>query len=110
MGVGKSWITSAYVLWRLYRDPDYKALVVSASKARSDEFTTFTKRLINEVPFPQYLTVRDDQRDSMIAFHVSAQLFAPTIATRNIEGRKSTQVARFQEEPQLATLNNLFDV
>ena len=28
MGVGKSWITSAYVLWRLYRDPDYKALVV----------------------------------------------------------------------------------
>jgi len=46
----------------------------------------------------------------MIAFHVSAQLFAPTIATRNIEGRKSTQVARFQEEPQLATLNNLFDV
>jgi hypothetical protein len=79
-GAGKSWITSAYVLWRLYHDPDYKALVVSASKARSDDFTTFTKRLINEVPFPQYLTARNDQRDPMIAFHVSAQLFALTMA------------------------------
>ena len=31
-GVGKSWITSAYVCWLLLRDPDHKILVVSASK------------------------------------------------------------------------------
>lgn len=88
-GVGKSWITSAYVLWRLYRDPDYKALVVSASKARSDDFTTFTKRLINEVPFLQYLRARDDQRDSMIAFDVAPAkpAHAPSVKSVGIYGQ-----------------------
>ena len=35
-GVGKSWITSAYVCWILLRNPQAKVLVVSASKQRSD--------------------------------------------------------------------------
>jgi len=30
-GVGKSWITSAFVLWTLYNDPDKKIIVISAS-------------------------------------------------------------------------------
>ena len=41
-GVGKSWITSAYVVWLLYMNPQLNILVVSASKSRSDDFTTFT--------------------------------------------------------------------
>lgn len=69
-GVGKSWITSAYVLWRLYNDPEYKALVVSASKQRADDFSSFTKRLIRDVPFLQHLQPQEGQRDSMIAFDV----------------------------------------
>ena len=44
-GVGKSWITSAYVCWRLLRHPQINILVVSASKERSDQFTTFTLKL-----------------------------------------------------------------
>jgi hypothetical protein len=47
-GVGKSWITAAYVLWRLYVDPDLNILVVSASSARSIEFTQFCQRIISE--------------------------------------------------------------
>ena len=39
-GVGKSWITSAYVVWLLYMNPQLNILVVSASKTRSDDFTT----------------------------------------------------------------------
>ena len=31
-GVGKSFITSAFALWVLYRDPQMKIMVVSASK------------------------------------------------------------------------------
>ena len=38
-GVGKSWITSAYVVWLLYMNPQLNILVVSASKSRSDDFT-----------------------------------------------------------------------
>lgn len=88
-GIGKSWITSAYVLWRLYCDPDYKALVVSASKARSDDFTTFTKRLIKEVPFLQYLQARDDQRDSMVAFDVGPckPAHAPSVKSCGVFGQ-----------------------
>lgn len=47
-GVGKSWICSAYVLWRLYRNPDLNILVVSASKDRSDSFSRFTHSVIEE--------------------------------------------------------------
>ena len=39
-GVGKSWITSAYVVWLLYMNPQLNILVVSASKSRSDDFAT----------------------------------------------------------------------
>ena len=61
-GVGKSWITSAYVVWLLYMNPQLNILVVSASKTRADDFTTFTLRLINEMPILAHLKPREDQR------------------------------------------------
>lgn len=69
-GVGKSWITSAYVIWRLRINPDLKFLVASASKDRANNFTTFTRRLISEIEILQCLTPKTDQRDSMISFDV----------------------------------------
>ena len=48
-GVGKSWITSAYVCHQLLLNPQLNILVVSASKNRADDFSTFTLRLINEI-------------------------------------------------------------
>lgn len=70
-GVGKSWITSAYVCWRLYLDPHGNFLVVSASKDRSDQFSTFTKRLINELPVLTALRPQKGCRDSNIMFDVA---------------------------------------
>jgi hypothetical protein len=69
-GIGKSWVTAAYVCWLLYRDPQLKVMVVSASKLRADDFSTFTLRLIHEVPFLQHLMPREGQRSSKIAFDV----------------------------------------
>lgn len=71
-GVGKSWLTVAYVLWRLYRTPDEKIMVVSASKVRADDFSTFCLRLIQEVPFLHHLQPDPSrgQRESKIAFDV----------------------------------------
>ena len=69
-GVGKSWITAAYVLFRLYHDPQLKILVVSASKERADNFSTFTLRLINDVPWLSHLAPRNGQRNSKISFDV----------------------------------------
>lgn len=69
-GAGKSWITSAYVAWRLYMNPHGNFLVVSASKDRSDQFSTFTKRLIAEVPALAPLKPGTGCRDSNIMFDV----------------------------------------
>lgn len=49
-GVGKSWITVAFVCWALYLNPQLKILVVSASKFHADNFTTFAMRLIMDMP------------------------------------------------------------
>lgn len=67
-GVGKSWITSTYVVWKGRMYPNRKFLVVSASKERADNFTTFTLRLINEIPVLQCLRPRTDQRCSKVSF------------------------------------------
>lgn len=69
-GVGKSWITAAYVLYRLYHNPQLKILVVSASKERADNFSTFALRLVNDVPWLAHLAPKQGQRNSKISFDV----------------------------------------
>jgi hypothetical protein len=88
-GVGKSWITSAFTLWQLYRDPDTKILVVSASKERADAFSTFTLRLISEVPFLRHLKPKEEQRSSKIAFDVgpARAAHAPSVKSVGITGQ-----------------------
>lgn len=70
-GIGKSWVTAAYVCWLLYCNPQLKIMVVSASKTRADDFSTFTLRLIHELPFLQHLIPKGDQRSSKISFDVA---------------------------------------
>ena len=89
-GVGKSWITAAFVLWTLYNDPDKKVMVVSASKDRADAFSIFCQRLILEVPWMSHLKPKnDDQRWSRISFDVgpakAAQ--APSVKSVGITGQ-----------------------
>ena len=57
-GVGKSWITAAFVLWTLFNNPDKKIMVVSASKDRADSFSIFCQRLILEVPWLSQLNLK----------------------------------------------------
>ena len=70
-GVGKSYITAAYVVHQLLLNPQLKFMVVSASKARADDFSTFTQRIIVELPICQHLVAKDGQRWSKIAFDVA---------------------------------------
>lgn len=88
-GVGKSWITSAFVCWLLLRDPQLRILVVSASKDRSDSFTVFTKRLINDIPLLQHLKAQPGQRDSQIMFDVGPAQpdHAPSVKSVGITGQ-----------------------
>ena len=54
-GVGKSWITAAFVLWTLFNDKDKKIMVISASKERADNFSIFCQKLIVETPWLQHM-------------------------------------------------------
>lgn len=88
-GVGKSWVTSAYVCHQLLLNPQKNILVVSASKTRSDDFSTFTLRLIHEMPILAHLRPRDGQRMSKISFDVApAQAsHAPSVKSVGITGQ-----------------------
>lgn len=88
-GVGKSWVTAAFVLWVLYCDPQKKILVVSASKERADAFSIFTRRLITEVPMLRHLLPRTGQRDSTISFDVGPARpdQSPSVKSAGITGQ-----------------------
>ena len=88
-GVGKSYVTSAYVVWRLYIDPQTKVLVVSASKTRADDFSTFTQRLIHEIPILSHLVPKEGQRNSKIAFDVAPAKasHSPSVKSVGITGQ-----------------------
>ena len=88
-GAGKSYITSAYACHQLYLNPEVKILVVSASKIRADDFSTFTMRLIQEMPLLQHLIPRDNQRQSKISFDVgpAKASHSPSVKSAGITGQ-----------------------
>lgn len=90
-GVGKSYITSAFVVHQLLLDPECKVLVVSASKNRSDDFSTFTQRLINDMPVLNHLKPREEQRASKISFDVgpAGPSHSPSVKSVGITGQLS---------------------
>lgn len=88
-GVGKSWLTSAFVCWLLLNNPQLKILVVSASKERADAFSNFVKRLIHEIPILQHLAPTEGQRDSVISFDVGPATpdHSPSVKSVGITGQ-----------------------
>lgn len=89
-GVGKSWITAAFVLWTLYNDPDRKVMVISASKERADNFSIFCQKLILDISWLNHLGPKsDDQRWSRISFDVGPAKphQAPSVKSVGITGQ-----------------------
>jgi hypothetical protein len=107
-GVGKSWVTSAYVCWRLLLNPNLNFLVVSASKDRSDQFSTFTKRLIYELPILAHLKPRDGQRDSNLMFDVGPAgiSHSPSVKSVGITGQLTGSRADEIIADDVESLNN----
>jgi hypothetical protein len=107
-GVGKSWITSAYVVHTLLLDPTKNILVVSASKQRSDDFSTFTLRLIEEMPLLQHLRPKENQRNSKIAFDVgpAPASHAPSVVSKGITSQITGSRADLIIADDVESLNN----
>lgn len=90
-GVGKSWITSVFCLWCLMWNPEFKILVVSASKERADNFTTFTRMVMDQWDLLHHLIPSASQRDSRISFDVrpASPAHAPSVKSVGIFGQMS---------------------
>ena len=88
-GVGKSWITGAFVLWTLFKDPEKKIMIISASKERADNMSIFLQKLIIETPWLNHLQPKsDDARWSRISFDVNCSPHqAPSVKSVGITGQ-----------------------
>ena len=88
-GVGKSWITGAFVLWTLFNNPEKKIMIISASKERADNMSIFLQKLIIETPWLTHLRPKsDDARWSRISFDVNCSPHqAPSVKSVGITGQ-----------------------
>lgn len=88
-GVAKSFITCAYVVWRLWKNPQLKIMIVSASKVRADANAKFIRQLIREIPFLEFLKPRDGQTDTQNIFDVGPAIpdISPSVKSVGITGQ-----------------------
>ena len=88
-GVGKSWITGAFVLWNLFNNREKKIMIISASKERADNMSIFLQKLIIETPWLSHLRPKsDDSRWSRISFDVNCNPHqAPSVKSVGITGQ-----------------------
>lgn len=88
-GIGKSFITCAFVVWKLWNNPDLKFMIVSASKERADANSIFIKRIIDLMPQLRELKPKQGQRDAVISFDVGPAKpdHSPSVKSVGITGQ-----------------------
>ena len=88
-GVGKSWITGAFVLWTLFNDNERKIMIISASKERADNMSIFLQKLIIETPWLAHMRPKgDDSRWSRVSFDINCSPHqAPSVKSVGITGQ-----------------------
>ena len=88
-GVGKSWITGAFVLWTLFVNKEKKIMIISASKERADNMSIFLQKLIIETPWLSHLRPKsEDARWSRVSFDVLCSPHqAPSVKSVGITGQ-----------------------
>lgn len=107
-GVGKSWVYGAFVCWRLLCNPDWKIMVVSASKPYADALSQFVKRLIDEMDILRHLKAGKGQRDSLIMFDVGPARTSkdPSVKSVGITGQLTGSRADEIIADDIESLNN----
>ncbi|OQS47808.1 DNA maturase B [Chromobacterium violaceum] len=88
-GAAKSFVTCAFAVWCLWRNPNLKVMIVSASKDRADANAVFVKKIIHTLHFLEHLKAGPEQRDSQNIFDVGPALpdISPSIKSVGITGQ-----------------------
>jgi len=69
-GVGKSYITAAFVVWLWLINPRFNILVLSASEDKAKDFAHLVRQIISGMDICEHLRARPGQRDSTLSFDV----------------------------------------
>lgn len=88
-GVAKSFITCAFVVWSLWRNPQHKIMIVSANKERADANAVFIKKIIDTVPFLGHMKAREGQRNTQNLFDIGEAKpdHSPSVKSVGIKGQ-----------------------
>jgi hypothetical protein len=89
-GVAKSYISAAFTIWRLYKDPvNEKILVTSASGTKAKEFVSQVKSIISTMPLLAKLRPKPGQRDQADRFDVPGASISqsPSVKAAGITGQ-----------------------
>jgi hypothetical protein len=88
-GMGKSWVTAAFICWCLLMNPNIRILVASGAKDKADEISEFMQRLISEMPELAHLKPKGDSASwSKVKFFVNGASadIAPSVKSAGILG------------------------
>lgn len=98
-GIGKSFITAAFVLWCLMRNPwDEKIMVASASSTKAKEFVSQVKGILMTAALFAHLRPREGQRNQADRFDVAGASISqsPSLKavgiTGQITGSRATRI------------------
>lgn len=91
-GVGKSFLTCAYVVWKLWNDPQLKILIVSANEDGATKNANLIKQIIDHEAGDDLwaeLRSRRDQRSSTLSFDVGPAIpdKQPSVSVTGIFGQ-----------------------
>lgn len=94
-GLGKSYITAAFVIWRIMRNPrDEKVLVVSATRPKAKEFVAQAKGIISSMTMLRWLLDKPREtgaprRDTAEEFDVAGSSLSQSysVSARGITGQ-----------------------
>lgn len=88
-GVAKSFISCAFCVWSLWRDPQLIIEIVSASKDRADANAVFIRNIIRTIDFLEHLLPRKGQRDTQNQFDVGEAVpdISPSVKSVGITGQ-----------------------
>jgi len=90
-GCGKSTLSAMYLLWRLYKNPEEKILIISASLNRAEAMSAWMLKTIADVPWLRHmLPSTHDGRYSRISFDVGTCKFieqSPSVRAAGVAGQ-----------------------